>query len=104
VVAVLALAGGVAAGLLVAGGRPGGAHPTGPVACSRVIAPISRAALANGRPETPQDAGCSRSPAQNGAAGGSGLASRTICVPLPIQAVQPAAQAGEHRRCFPGQA
>jgi hypothetical protein len=74
-IAVLVLAGGVSA--FVAGGLRHGQTPPGrpsaqaaalPTACTYLIGPIGRVALANGRHEPRQDSGCARpAPGQDGA-------------------------------------
>jgi hypothetical protein len=109
VIAVLVLAGGVTA--FVAGGlRHGNAQPGKanarvavlPSACTYLIGPISRAALANGMHETRQDAACERpGPAQAGR-GESRPGSPPICVALHVAPGQQTSQFGIRHRCFPG--
>ena len=109
VIAVLVLAGAVTA-FVAAGLRHGQAQPGRanarvavlPSACTYLIGPISRAALANGMHETRQDAACARpGPAQAGR-GESRPGPPAICVALQVVPGQQTSQFGVRHRCFPG--
>jgi hypothetical protein len=109
-IAALVLATGIATALATGTGLggPGGGHRTGPHArptaaaatCHKIIGPVSRAALANGMPESPGAAGCPPAPVPNPYPGGSQLQSPTLCLPLHVEPGQRAARAGLQRRCF----
>ena len=107
VIAVLVLAGGVTAfvtgGLRHGQAQPGRASPRVavlPTACTYLIGPISRAALANGMHETRQDAACAQ-PGQAGR-GGSRPDQPLICVGLQAMPGQHNSQFGIRHRCYPG--